>query len=183
MKVRELPGALALGLLASVLGHAAAYGNAHAMGGPYHGLLITLADAGVGAFVLAAVALAWACAGRCLEGSVLAARLASYLPGVPLLGVATAAWYFFFESIEGSHADDPLLLVALALGLAVVVVHSAARAAIAAVAKFVLAVFTSAFAPRLRVWIARFERPAAVSRLASSRKLFVRPPPRVTACA
>ncbi len=183
MKVRELPGAFALGLLASVLGHSAAYGNGHTMGGPYHSLLIALVDAGVGAFVLAAIALAWSCAGRCLDGSVLAARLATCLPGIPLLGLATTGWYCLFESIEGAHADDPLLLIALALGLAVVVVHAAATAAIAAVAKLVLAIFRNAFVQRTRVWLSCFELPVFVSRIATSRKLFVRPPPCMTVCA
>lgn len=177
MKVRELPGAFALGLLASVLGHTAAYGNGHAMGGPYHGALLTLVDAGAGSFVLAAVALAWAGARGIADGSVLAGRLARYLPGLPLLTATTVGWYQLFESIEGAHSDDSVWLIGIALTAAVLFVRWIARSAIAAIAALVLAVFRREFARRSPIWMRSHERRLPNQGHRFTRKRFARPPP------
>ncbi len=174
---------MALGLLASVLGHTAAYGNGHAMGGPYHDLLITLVDAGVGSFVLAFLALAWAGAGQISDGSVLAARLTGYLPSIPLLGAFAAGWYQLFESFEGTHAGGSVALIAVALCIAVFLVHRLAISAIAAIAVLILSVFRNPFAPRVRLWVRCAEHPLPVREGAPLRKRFARPPPCTTARA
>ncbi len=45
--LRKAPGALALGLLASLAAHAPLYGGGHAMGGTYHALILQAALAGL----------------------------------------------------------------------------------------------------------------------------------------
>ena len=183
VRVRELPGAVGLGLLASVLGHMAAYGNGHAMGGPYHDLLITLVDAGVGSFVFAALALAWVGSGRISDGSVLAARLATYLPSVPLLALSAAGWYQFFESVEGAHAGYGTAVIVIALSFAILLVHWLARSAIAVIAALILSIFRNPFAPRVRLWIRYAEHPLPIREGAPLHRRFARPPPCTTASA
>lgn len=153
------------------------------MGGPYHDLLLTYVDAGVGSLILAALALAWVGSGHIFDGSVLAARLSGYLPGIPILALTTAGWYQLFESVEGSHGGENVLVIAVALLLAVVFVHWIARTAIAAIAALILSVFRSPFAPRVRLWIRYAEHPLPIRDGAPLRRWFARPPPCTTASA
>lgn len=177
MKLRKLPGALALGLLASVLGHAAGYGNGHAMGGAYHETFLTLAYAGVGIFVLAALAVALAFAGAAAEGTIVASRLRSWIPGIGLLAVATSGWFAVAEAIEGSHATGTSLTIVVALLIAIFAVRAFALAVIAIISSIAIAIDAAAFAPRSYQRYLSLDRPLAVPSIAHTRRLFARPPP------
>lgn len=177
VKLRGLPGALALGLLASVLGHMAGYGNEHTMGGAYHGMLLVLADVGVGSFLLAAAAVAVAGAGRATEGSILAARLADWVPDVPMLALATVGWFSITEAVEGTHPRGDTILVVLALVVAMFVVRGIVRAIITTISKLAITINCAEFAPRSYAPLRRFERPLSLQSSVHSRRLFARPPP------
>ena len=177
MKLRGLPGALALGLLASVIGHAAGYGNEHAMGGPYHGTFLTLAYAGVGVFLLAALAVAVASAGAAAEGTIVATRLRRWIPDTGVLALATSLWFGVAEVIEGSHATGTSLAIVAALLIAIVAVRAFALAVIAVISSIAIAIDTAAFAPRSYGRYLSLERPLAVPSIAHVRRLFARPPP------
>jgi hypothetical protein len=170
-------------LLASLLGHAAAFGDGHAMGGAHHGLLVALANVGVGGFVLAAISVAWAGRGAATDGSVLAARLACYVPGLPALGLCTAGWFSLAEATEGAHADGNLFLTVLALVLAAALVRMLARRAIEAIAAVVISICAPSFARRIRIRLLRLQRPLRIREAAHVRRRFARPPPSVTSRA
>ena len=182
VKIRGLPGALALGLLASVIGHAAGYGNAHPMGGAYHGTLLALAFAGVGIFVLAALAVAVASAHVAPDGTVVAARLRRWVPGTGVLALATTGWFAVAEAIEGAHATGPSFIIVFALLAAIVAVRVFALAVISVVSSVAIAIGVPAFALRVYAHGASFERPLSLATAVHSRRLFARPPPEVTHC-
>ncbi|MGA8535756.1 MAG: hypothetical protein WB615_16740, partial [Candidatus Tumulicola sp.] len=110
MTVRGIPGALALGLLASLLAHAALYGGHHAMGGAYHDALSELAGAGGAGFAVLLAALAWTGSRVAADGSILAARLGSRLPAIGPVAAAAGLWFALAERIEPRHGDAGLLL-------------------------------------------------------------------------
>ena len=178
MRARGLPGALALGLLAATIAHAIGYGNSHAMGGPYHGLLFALCGAaGIGALVFAA-SLAWASAGRMAQGSVLAARLRDHLPGVTALTASATLWFALAESVEPHHeAASPVMLLA-ALVIAAWLVSLLARGALAIVATIVLA-FRAAgtIADLVATPKTRFDAAPRARRLLRASPRYARPPP------
>ena len=104
MKLREFPGALALGLLASLGAHTALYGSSHEMGGAFHSELVTVAVAALGGLLVAFGALAWTGSRHAADGSVLAARLTGRLPGLAPVLVATALCFALGERLEPAHA-------------------------------------------------------------------------------
>lgn len=178
MRARELPGAAALGLLASLLGHAAGYPGGHAMGGAYHeALLATASLAGSGAFVIL-LSMAWAGAGRTLDGSVLAARLRVLLPSWRLLTLAATLWLALGENIEPHHDPASPLLLFAALALASWVVRLAAQVALRFLAGIVIAIRGEAFAPRARSLYRLLLEAAPIPRgLLCARRRYARPPP------
>ena len=172
-----MPGALALGLLASVLGHSAAFGSQHEMGGAYHETLVALLTSSLGVAALAVIFLAVAGAKTVQEGSVLAARLCVFVPGIPLLTATSCAWYQFFESVEGAHRQAPFLVVAAMLVAAVLAVHGIVRWFIAFVAALVFCIVSNAFDSRGRCWTRQIDHPLPVQFDVALRRRFARPPP------
>ena len=156
MKLRGFPGALALGLLASLVAHTALYGSSHEMGGAFHRELVTVALAALGGLLVAFGALAWTGSRHAADGSVLAARLTGRLPGLaprprrhrPVLrrrrapgararsGGSAGPW---------SRRSSPRRPLLLAL----------ARAAIKALAGAIVAIARPAYATRTPFWLRR----------------------------
>ena len=116
MALRKVPGALALGLFASLGAHAALYGGEHAIGGAYHALLVQIALAAALVFVVLIGALAWAQSGSSTDGKYLPPAFASGFPAFGSVIAAAGAWYVGVEAIEPHHAGAPgiALLAALA---------------------------------------------------------------------
>ncbi len=176
VRTRGLPGALALGLLASLVAHAAAFGDGHSQAGAYHNVFLGLA-----AFGLTALAAGvFACAlrsGCCRDGSVLAARLAGFIPGKRLLVLSSVGWFALGESLERAHAPAPLLLLAALIAAAVLVIRALAIVLLRAIAAIAIAILRVPFAPRLPVRAHRLRRPAPRRRAAILRRPVTRPPP------
>jgi hypothetical protein len=176
VKSRKLPGVIALGLLVSLLAHAAVYGGSHALGGSYDDLFQGLALAGVIGFVALVAQLAWA--GReCCMGSVLASRLASVLPPLLPLAIAGGAWFAFGELIEGRHASAAVWIIALAVIAAAALVRYLAGLSIRAIAAIAIAGLERLFAPRLPQFVRLFEEPVRAHDDAHLAQRFARPPP------
>ena len=177
MKLREFPGALALGLLASLVAHTALYGGDHEMGGAYHAQLVSVAVAALGGLLVAFGALAWTGARHAADGSVLASRLGRLLPGLGPVLVATAVCFVVGERLEPQHAAAalaPLVAVILSCGA---LVFGLARAAIKTLSQAVVAISRPAFAPRTPAWL-RIAAPVfAVAPAPSLRRRYTRPPP------
>jgi len=175
--VRGIPGALALGLLASLIAHAALYGRDHAMGGAYHDILIQLASAGAGGFMALLGALIWTGWRRAADGSVLAARLTSRLPGLAPLAAGTGFWFAVGERIEPRHADAGFVLTVAVVVAAAWAVLALARRGVRLLAGAIIAILRSPFAQRAPGWIRR-PRPAPIARRSPLlRRRFARPPP------
>lgn len=178
--LRRIPGALGLGLVAALIGHAVVYGNGHAMGGDYHELLLKLALAGSLALLGALAALATAGARFVADGSILARRVAQVLPNFPALLAATAAWYSLGEAIEPQHAAASILLVALALALAAALLLVGARTLVDSLSAAVVAVVRLRFAGRRpTITLRRRRAPLAIPAPPSLRRRLVRPPPTI----
>jgi hypothetical protein len=175
--LRKVPGALALGLLASLLAHAALYGREHAAGGNYHGLVLELAAAGLVILISAGLLLGWSGARTALNGSVLAARLAARLPGfIPLL-TSTALCYAGIESLETRHADASLLGAGICLTAAAWLVATLCRWFCSIIAATMLLVAGAAFCARTFTWfVARTTTPNR-RRIVYTHRRFARPPP------
>jgi hypothetical protein len=166
-----------LGLIASLLAHAAGYGGGHAMGGSYHELLLVLSALALFAGVLAVGALAWAGAGRTREGSILAARIRTAVPSWPALAAAGASWLALAEHLEPRHqtVSPPLLLAAVALAAWLLLVL--ARGAISLLAAAAIALRRGRFAQRPLAWRIHACPAPAVSRILRAARRYARPPP------
>jgi hypothetical protein len=177
MKLREFPGALALGLLASLGAHTALYGNSHEMGGAFHGELLTMALAALAGFLVAFGALAWTGSRNAADGSVLAARLTGRLPGIAPLLVTTALWFALGERLEPAHGSTALLPLVAAIVAAASLLLLLARAAIKTLAQAIVAVTRPGYAARTPFWLRRAVPVFAVAPAPSLRRRFARPPP------
>jgi hypothetical protein len=175
--VREIPGALALGLFASLIAHTALFGGGHAMGGAYHDLLVQLASASCLGFALVLGALAWSGSRETADGSVLAARLAGRVPGIAPLVTAAGLWFALGERLEARHAD-PGLLVSLAVVAATAgAILALVRLGVRRLAGAVIAISRSPFAERASIRV-RLLQPAPIARRSPLlRRRFARPPP------
>ncbi len=180
MTLRKVPGALALGLLASLAAHTAVYGDEHAMGGTYHLMLMQAALAGAVSLLIFGAALAWSSSARLTDGSVVAARLRERLPGLPWILAAAGLWYTGAEALEPHHAGPSPLLLVLVLSAAAWVVLRIARAVVALLAGVVIAVTQTQFSPRSPSWARRPRRRPISRRLTRTRRRFARPPPILT---
>ncbi|MBV8345403.1 MAG: hypothetical protein JO190_10485 [Candidatus Eremiobacteraeota bacterium] len=180
MTLRKVPGALALGLLASLGAHAALYGGEHAMGGGYHSLLVQVAIAGALSLVVGLSALAWSAAGVTADGSVLATRLNDRLPGLAALAATAAIWFVMAEGIEPHHAGAPPFAILLALAAAAWIVRRIAIFAVALLARVVFAIARLMFSPRALLWARRPRTLAPRLPLFGERRRFARPPPIVS---
>ncbi len=177
LTLRKVPGALALGLIASLAAHAALYGGGHAVGGAYHTLVLEIALAATLGFVALAAGLARAQSGSSADGSVLAARLRELLPGAGGVIAAAAAWYTTIESIEPHHAAAPMLALLAALAAASYAALRLAHAMTDALTRAALAISRAAFSPRTPTWRRRARPRPIARRLFSTRRRFARPPP------
>ncbi len=177
MTLRKVPGALALGLLASLAAHATLFGGEHAMGGGYHALLMQSGLCGALSLTLFFGGLAWTEAGRTSDGSVLAARLRERLPAVGWILPATVLWYSLAEAVEPHHAGVPLVTVVLVLVVAAWLIHLLARGILDVIAGAIIAAPRFSFAARAPSWKRRVRvQPVRRSPLWSRRR-FARPPP------
>ncbi|MGH7738356.1 MAG: hypothetical protein ACREMP_10905 [Candidatus Tyrphobacter sp.] len=183
MRLRGLPGAAALGLLAALLVHAAAYGTTHVMGADFHGAFLALAGcAGFSLFAILA-ALALLGARTSASGSILAARLRAHLPNWFVLAVSTIAWFSLIEGCEPKHGQAPtLVLLALVAGVAWLVL-GCARALLALLARIAFGILwqPAAVQPRRRLKPAA-EPPIAYASPARAAHR-ARPPPVIAAAA
>jgi hypothetical protein len=177
VNLRKVPGALALGLLASLFAHSVLYGGEHAMGGGYHALLLQAAAAGALSLLVFFGSLAWSGVRGAADGSILAARLAERLPALGLLLPATAVWFGAAEGVEPNHASAAPIAVALALMAATWLVHFLARGFVAALARAIITVSRDAFAPRTPSWSRRPRPCPAPRRFLWASRRFARPPP------
>jgi hypothetical protein len=177
MKLREFPGALALGLLASLIAHTALFGGEHQMGGAYHAAIFTLASSAVGGLLVGFAALAWLGARHTADGSILAARLGHHLPGIAPLLAATTLCFALCERLEPEHAARGLLPLVVALAVAAWLTRALAQVAIAALAGAIIAIDRSPFAPRTPVWVRLAVPVVAVKPAPRLRRRFARPPP------
>jgi hypothetical protein len=178
--LRQLPGATVLGLVAALVAHAVLFGKEHAWGGAYHSAFLQLTLAAVAGLVAAAGALLWSGARCAADGTVLAARMRSMLPGWGAIAVAGAVWYTLGERLEARHAVVPLAAIVLLLVLIAWLLTRLASAALRALATFVFAIargakresrppfaFVRRVAPHYaqdeRAWHRRFTRPPPVT--------------------
>lgn len=183
MTLRKVPGALALGLLASLAAHASLYGGSHAMGGAYHELLAQVALASALALVLFFGAFAWNGSRGVTDGSIVSARLREWLPSSGALWSATGAWYLLAETIEPHHAGAPAIGVIAALTIAAWLILRIARSAAELIAGAVIAVLRTSFSGRTPCWKKRARTSPVVRRIPVVRRRFARPPPIAIACA
>jgi hypothetical protein len=174
--LRKVPGALALGLLASLVAHAALFGGDHTMGGAYHALLLQVALAGGLSLLIFFGSVAWS-ARDPADGSILAARLRERLPSLSAVLAAAAAWYGLAESLEPAHAAASPILLVVALGLAAWLVRRAARSIAEAFAAAVLAILRTSFSPRTPAWNRRRKRSFVLQIVRPECRRFARPPP------
>lgn len=177
MRARKVPGALALGLLASLIAHTAAYGGSHDIGGAYHGFLVSAAAIAVIGSLLLAASLAWAGAGRTLEGSVLASRLRLGLPTLPYVAGSAVLWFTLGERIEASHAPASPALLLIALVFAAWLVSALTRSTLSILAAIAIAMHTASFTPRAPVWSRCVAPVEPTRRLLPVSRRFARPPP------
>lgn len=177
MSLRKVPGALALGLLASLGVHMALYGGDHAIGGGYHALLVQVALGSLLSLLVGLAALAWNASRLTGDGTILATRLTERLPGVAALAAAATFWFGVAEAIEPHHAGAPPLAILLALAAVAWIVRQLAVFAVALLARVVFAIVRLAFSPRAPAWAPRQKRPAPRRPLFGTRRRFARPPP------
>lgn len=177
MTLRKVPGALALGLLASLAAHAALFGGAHAMGGAYHGLLVQVALAGGLGIALFFGGLAWNNSHGVTDGSVLAARLRERLPSALGMLTATALWYSAAETFEPHHAAVPPGAAIGALAVAGWLVLRIARFFADAIADAVIGVLRAAFTHRTPTWKKRSRSRPIARHAPRVHRRFARPPP------
>jgi hypothetical protein len=174
---REFPGALILGLLASLAAHTVIYGGEHSMGGEYNALLVQTAIVATLGMLVGVGALAWSAGRRTLDGSILAARLSSVLPSPLLVVAAASVWFGIAEAMEPHHTGASSLAIVLCLLLAACLARALARGIVAALATIVIAVSRLEFAPRTPSWTRRPRLQPICRRLLCTRRRFARPPP------
>ncbi|HYL27122.1 MAG TPA: hypothetical protein VEW74_04750 [Candidatus Nitrosotalea sp.] len=177
MTLRKVPGAIALGLLASLAAHAALYGDGHAMGGAYHALLLEAGIGGALSLLLFFGGLAWVESGLTADGSVLAVRLRERLPGLGAILAATCAWYAAGEGLEPHHGAASPLALAIVLAAAAWLVARLAHAVADAFARAAVATQSSSFVPRTPLWKRRERVRPLYRRVLLARRRFARPPP------
>jgi hypothetical protein len=175
--LRKVPATLGLGLLGSMLAHTAVYGGDHILAGGYHQLAIELCLLAGAGLVLGWAGLAWSSLGRVADGSVLAARLGERLPPLFLVVASSGFWFALCELIEPHHAAVAPVAVAVCLLLAAWILQQLARTMLGALARIVIAIARSAFAPRTPTWAPRPMARPVLRRLLCARRRFARPPP------
>jgi hypothetical protein len=175
--LRKVPGALALGLLASLAAHAALFGGTHLMGGAYAGLLVETASAGCFGFVLCFAALAWSGSRLTAEGTILATRLRERLPGAPAVFTSASLWYIVAEAVEPHHAAVAPAVVIITLAIAAWLTLRLARAVLSVLARAAIEIQRVTFTPRAPSWKRRLRLRPLHRRSLWVRRRFARPPP------
>lgn len=177
MTLRQLPGALILGLLASLVAHTLGYGDGHIQGGAYHDGLVALATLGGAGLLAAATIAAFFSAGPHGTGSVIAARIRSHVPGLAAIGASALGWYAAAESLEPTHATASSVLMAALLALATIVIGFLAALLVRFVAAIAMGIFESPFANRQPLFARRAYVLARVPSARAARRPVSRPPP------
>lgn len=175
--LRKVPGSLTLGLLASLAAHAALYGRGHAMGGDYHALLVQGALGGAISLLAFFGALVWSGSKHAADGSVVAARLQTRLPGPAAVFGTALVWFGAAEAIEPHHSPASPLVVTLVLVFAAWLLARLGRAFVALIAGAVICVRRIQFSPRTLSWQRRSARRPLTRRSPITRRRFARPPP------
>ncbi|MEO6836600.1 MAG: hypothetical protein ABI231_11950 [Candidatus Tumulicola sp.] len=183
MTLREIPAALALGLLASLAAHTVLYGGEHAMGGAYHDLLLQVAAAGSVGFVALLGTFALTGSHGPADGSILGARLASRLPGLGSLAASAAMWFALGEHVEAAHSGTGLLLTVVVLVAAAWSFLTLAHRAVRLLANAIIAIARLPFAARTPLRVRPARRVPIARRSPLLRRRFARPPPIANACA
>ncbi len=178
MSLRQLPGALILGLLASLVAHAAGFGEGHMEAGAYHESLAIFAFAGAGGALVAAIVAAFGSCGNCAQGSVLAARLCSWIPRARAVAAAGGVWFAFIESLEPAHGPASFLIISLVMLTAAILLRRLAVLTARALACCAIAISRLATAPRTVFVVRRYASPAIVTPHLA-RRIVTRPPPRL----
>jgi hypothetical protein len=178
--LRKVPGALALGLLASLAAHAALYGGDHAMGGAYHALLLEAALAGAVGLLVFFGGMAWAESGLTANGSVLAVRLRERLPTLWATTASAAGCYGLSEGLEPHHTSASSVATAIALIAGAWLVRSVVRAVVDVFASAAVATLQVSFAPRTPSWNRRERVRPIPRRTPLIWRRFARPPPIVS---
>ncbi len=148
MKLRELPGALILGLLASLLAHTLSYGNNHAEAGAYHAILASLAIAAGLGFGVAITLLAASGSHGASDGSILARRLSVLIARTPAILGTAMAWFVVIESVEPAHGSASPIVLAIALIAASALMRILARCVTRTIADLAIAIDAPHFAGR-----------------------------------
>jgi hypothetical protein len=177
MRAGVLPGALALGLVAALLAHTAAYGGSHAMGGVYHGALLGLSEIAVVFSTVAALAMAWSGARRVANGSVLAARLRDFLPGWTPIAASALGWFVLAEHLEPHHAEAPLLVLGALLAFASWLVLAVARGLLAVLARAAVTARRCHAVQLAHLWVRRVSESPLPHIILRSKYRYARPPP------
>jgi hypothetical protein len=178
VNTRRIPGAILLGLLASLVAHAAAFGDGHAVGGAFHDPLVAAALAAAVGLFAGFAAMAWIGAGRHADGSVLASRLEARLPRPVGLAAASAVWLATAEMLEGAHLGAPPLTLALSLAAAAALVYACAAGIVRLLAGIAVAVRRTTFAPRAPRRLRRAYAVVHATPAGRTGRRFARPPPR-----
>lgn len=180
MKLRELPGALILGLLASLLAHTASYGDGHIAGGQYHDALASLALAGGVGFAASLALFGWLNARRMAEGSIVAARLRRHLPSPAAVCAIATVCFAGIEALETApHAQTPSGLIVLALVVASWAICALARFMVGTLAGIAVQLVARGSALRRPAFVRRAAARVRVMGTLYAFRRFARPPPRV----
>lgn len=177
MPLRKVPGALALGLVGSLAGHAALFGGEHAVGGSYHSPLLQIALASTLGLMIGFFALALGGRAEAADGTVLAARLGRLMPSRGCVALWSLLWYAGIERLEPHHAAVSLLFAAVAVAVAAILVRAVAGAALRLLCTIAFRILHAPFAQR--IFAARRRRRATffVRQSPELRRRFARPPP------
>ncbi len=175
--LRNIRSSLGLGLLASLAAHFALFGRQHAVGGPYHALLLLLTSAIALGFVVFLGTRAWALSREFRSGSVVAARLREQFPGVGSVVASTALWYAEIEAVEPHHLSAPAIALLVTLTAASFLVLCLAHAMANAFAHAAAASYHPSFSPREPAWQRRPQGHLSVRYSLPAHRRFARPPP------
>jgi len=136
-----------LGLPAAVLAHSLSFGSGHTLGGSAHLLVfeatLAAACASMSALLFATIYFA---AGR-RNGSIVATRMAAYLPGAAGIALAAGGWFGLIERAEPGHGLS-LIVAGAAILLSAFVLRSALASLVRFVAALTVAICPPQFANR-----------------------------------
>lgn len=183
MPLRKVPGALALGLIASLAAHAALFGGEHAVGGSYQSPLLQIALASTLGLLGGLFALALGGRAEASDGTVLAARLSGFIPSRGWVALSSLLWYAGIERLEPHHAAVLPIFAVVALAVAAIVVRALAGAALRLLCAIVFRVLHAPFAQRELTATRRHCARLFVRRSPALRRRFARPPPTAFALA